>query len=293
MKMILNVSMFEILFLVLTIPISLLFVGIKRKLIARMQNRIGPPVWQPFYDVIKLFEKKESDSGAKENIIFRTMPFIYLLITFSLFLFLPFPVIGFQLDFIFFIYIFILGGALYILLGIASNSPYGYIGSMRDMVLMFCYEIIFAIVIFTFVMFTDIQTLAEFNERWLILNLPIASACLFIIALVETRITPFDTVEAHTEIIGSVETEFSGRSLAFFEISSGLRLAFFVFLITLLFFGFKDLLTFSITSLIMLFVLTFTQATTCRYRLDQTLNILIIVLFFAVVELIRINFIVW
>ena len=291
--MVLNISMFELLFLVLTVPIGLLFVGIKRKLIARMQNRIGPPIWQPFYDVIKLFEKKESDSGAKENVIFRIMPLIYLITTLSLFLFLPFSMISFHLDFILFIYIFILGGALYILLGIASNSPYGYLGSMRDMILMLCYEIIFAIVIFTFVVFTDIQSLTEFNESWMLLRLPIASACLFIIALVETRITPFDTVEAHTEIIGGVETEFSGRSLAFFEISSGLRLAFFVFLTTLLFFGFKDLLTFSIVSLIMLFVLTFTQATTCRYRMDQTLKILIIVLFFAVVELIRINFIVW
>ncbi len=291
--MILNISMFEFLFLVLAIPISLLFVGIKRKLMARMQNRIGPPIRQPFYDIIKLFEKKESNSGAKENIIFRTMPLIYLITTFSLFFFLPFSIISFHLDFILFIYIFILGGALYILLGITSNSPYGYFGSMRDMTLMLCYEIIFAIVIFTFVVFADIQSLVEFNESWMLLKLPIASACLFIIALVETRITPFDTVEAHTEIIGSVETEFSGRSLAFFEISNGLRLAFFVFLTSLLFFGFEDLLTFSIVSLVMLFVLTFTQATTCRYRLDQTLKILIIVLFFAVFELIRINFIVW
>lgn len=291
--MILNVSMFEFLFLILTIPIGLLFVGIKRKLIARMQNRIGPPIWQPFYDVVKLFEKGESDSKASENVIFQTMPLIYLITTFSLFLFLPFPMISFHLDFILFIYILILGGALYILLGIASNSPYGYIGSMRDMTLMLCYEIIFAIVIFTFVVFAGIQSLADFNESWMLLKLPIASICLFIIALVETRITPFDTVEAHTEIIGSVETEFSGRSLAFFEISNGLRLAFFVFLTTLLFFGFKDLLMFSIVSLIMLFVLTFTQATTCRYRMDQTLNILIVVLFFAVIELIRINFIVW
>ena len=291
--MILNISILEFLFLILAIPIGLLFIGIKRKLIARMQNRIGPPIWQPFYDIIKLLEKNESDSAAKENVIFRNMPLIYLITTFSLFLFLPFPVISFHLDFILFIYIFILGGALYILLGVVSNSPYGYFGSMRDMTLMLCYEIIFAIVIFTFVIFTDIQSLADFNGSWLLLKLPIASACLFIIALIETRITPFDTVEAHTEIIGSVETEFSGKSLALFEISTGLRLAFFVFLMNLLFFGFKDLLTFSVISLIMLFLLTFCQATTCRYRLDQTINILIIVLFFAVIELIRINSIVW
>jgi len=291
--MILNISMFNLLFLVLVIPISFLLEGIRRKLMARMQNRIGPPIWQPFYDVIKLFEKGESDSSANENIIFRAVPLLYFIITFSLFLFIPFPIVSFHLDFILFIYIFILSGALYIILGVVSNSPYGYIGSMRDISLMLCYEIVFAIVIFTFVTFTNIQSLADFNEMWMILKLPIASACLFMITLVETRITPYDTVEAYTEIIGSAETEFSGKGLAFFEISKNLKLAFFVFLTTLLFFGFKDLITFSIFSLIMLFVLVFTEATTCRYRMDQTLNILIIVLFFAILELIRINFMTW
>jgi formate hydrogenlyase subunit 4 len=285
--------MFNLLFLVLVIPVSFVLEGIRRKLMARMQNRIGPPIWQPFYDVIKLFEKGESDSSANENIIFRIMPLIYFITTFSLFLFVPFSLINFPLDFILFIYIFILSGALYIMLGVVSNSPYGYIGSMRDISLMLCYEIIFAIIIFTFVTFTRIRSLADFNSEWMILKLPIASICLFIITLVETRITPYDTVEAYTEIIGSAETEFSGKGLAFFEISKNLKLAFFVFLTTLLFFGFKDLITFSIISLIMLFALTFIEATTCRYRMDQTLNVLIIVLFFAILELIRINFIVW
>lgn len=291
--MILNISIFNFLFLILVIPISFLLEGIRRKLIARMQNRIGPPIWQPFYDIIKLFEKDKSDSSANENIIFRTMPLVYFITTFSLFLFIPFPLINFHLDFILFIYIFVLSGALYIMLGVVSNSPYGYIGSMRDISLMLCYEIIFAIVIFTFVNFTKIQSLADFNEKWMILKLPIASACLFMIGLVETRITPYDTIEAYTEIIGSAETEFSGKGLAFFEISKNLKLVFFVFLTTLLFFGFKNLITFSIISLIILFVLTFIEASTCRYRLDQTLNILIIVLFFAILEFIRINFIKW
>jgi len=115
--MILDVSMFKLMFLVLVIPISLLFEGIKRKLLARMQNRIGPPIWQPFYDVIKLFEKHESDSKASENVFFNITPFLYLVTTFALFFFIPFPIIGFQFDFIIFVYILILSGALYVLSG--------------------------------------------------------------------------------------------------------------------------------------------------------------------------------
>ncbi len=291
--MILDVNMLNVVLLIFVIPISLLFEGLRRKLMARMQNRIGPPVWQPFYDVMKLLQKGGTDSRANENIFFRITPLLYLLTTFALFLFVPFPIISFPFDFILFIYILILGGALYILSGFASNSPYGSIGSMRETTLMICYEIIFAIVIITFVLYTNIESLMSFNQNFLFLKLPLASLCLFIVGLVEMRITPFDTVEAPTEIIGSVETEYSGRGLALLEISKALKFTFFIFLITMLFFGFKDILIFSIVSLIMLFIFTFLQATTCRYRLDQTFNLLIFVLLLAVIELIRINYLVW
>jgi formate hydrogenlyase subunit 4 len=291
--MILDVSIYKLLFLILAVPISLFFEGVRRKLLARMQNRIGPPVWQPFYDVLKLIEKGESNSKASESIFFRTIPILYFVTTFALFLFVPFPIISFRFDFIMFIYVLILSSAFYVLVGVASNSPFGLFGSMRETVLMLCYEIILAITILTFVLFANVQSLADFDETFMLLRLPIASACLFIIALLVSRMTPFDTVEAPTEIVGSVETEYSGKDLALLEISKNLKFTFFIFLTTMLFFGFQDSLYFFITSLGMLFVFTFTQATTCRYRMDQVFRILIIVLFFAVVEMIRINYIVW
>ncbi|KYK35656.1 MAG: hypothetical protein AYK18_02725 [Theionarchaea archaeon DG-70] len=291
--MILNVSMLNALLLIFAIPISLLFEGMRRKLMARIQNRIGPPIWQPFYDVLKLWEKGESDSKANENVFFRITPILYLVTTFALFFFVPYPIIGFNVDFILFIYVLILSGGLYILSGFASNSPYGSIGSMRETILMVCYEIIFAIVIITFVLYTNIESLLFFNQTFLLLKLPLASLSLFIVALIEMRITPFDTVEAQTEIIGSVETEYSGRSLALLELSKILKFTFFIFLINMLFFGFKDILIFFGISLVMLFLFTFLQATTCRYRLDQTFKLLIFVLLLAVIELIRINYLVW
>ncbi len=285
--------MLKIMLLIFVIPISLLFEGIRRKLMARMQNRIGPPVWQPFYDIIKLWGKEESDSKASENIFFRITPILYLITTFALFLFIPFPIISFPFDFILFIYILILSGALYILSGFASNSPYGSIGSMRETILMICYEIIFAVGIITFVLYTNIESLIYLNQTLLFLKLPLVSLSLIIVALTEMRITPLDTVEAQTEIMGSVETEFSGRGLALLEISKDLKFVFFIFLINILFFGFKDVLIFSLISLIMLFIFTFLQATTCRYRLDQIFNLLVFILLLAVIELIRINYFVW
>ena len=291
--MVLDVSIFKVLFLILIIPISLIFEGLRRKFTARMQNRIGPPIWQPILDVIKLFGKQKRDSKAEENIFFRITTFLYLLTTFILFLFIPFPLISFPFDFILFIYITILSSGFYVLLGPAANSPYGLLGCMRDIILMVCYEIIFVIALFSFIVYSNVQSLAYFNQTFAFWRLPLASICLTVVALVEMKITPFDSPEAQTEIMGGIETEYSGRNLAFLELSKYLKFTFFIFLTTLLFFGIKDIIIFFVISFVMLFLFTLCQVTTCRYRLDQTLRILIFVLLLAVIEFIRIKFIVW
>ena len=275
------------------LPLSLLAEGIRRKLIARMQNRIGPPIIQPFYDIMKLWQKRRSDSLAGNNPLFQLIPFLYFLATFSLFLFLPFHIIHFEYDFILFIYVLVLSGALYVIAGFASNSPLGTLGSMRDLTLMVCYEAILTISLFTFFVVADTTSLVNFNEKWMVLRLPIASLCLFVTALVEMRITPFDTVEAETEVMGSVETEYSGRSLAFLELSKYLKLVFFAFLTTTFFVGTSNAIIFLLISLIMLFLFAFSQATTCRYRMDQTFSLLMVFLALAVMEFIRIKYIIW
>ena len=96
---------YEWLFLLAVPFISLFFEGFRRKLVARAQNRIGPPVWQPIYDVVKLWKKKPSTSRGYTNIFFVISPILYVVSTFALFLFIPFSFIAFQYDFILLIYI--------------------------------------------------------------------------------------------------------------------------------------------------------------------------------------------
>ena len=274
------------------ISLALLVDGIFRKLLARTQNRIGPPITQSFYDIIKLFGKKRSDSKGYKNILFKTIPFLYFISTCSLFLFVL-GIAKFEFDFIMLIYMIILSSALYILLGLVSNSPFGAFGSMRDMLLMICYEIIMTISLFSFIIYSDVLTLSEMNESWLILKLPIASLCLFVVALVETRITPFDTAEAEAEIMGSIETEYSGGNLGFIGLSRQLRFLFFVILLTRLLFNPSEILSFILFSVLIFFVLLFNEATTARYKADQTFSLLIIILILSVIEFIRLYFVVW
>ncbi len=278
--------------MLIILPIALLVDGIFRKMLARMQNRMGPSILQPFYDVIKLFKKEDSDSRGYKSLFFRIIPFLHFISTYSLFLFIL-GIIHFQFDFILFVYIIILSSALYILMGLVSNSPFGVFGSMRDMLLMICYEVGLVVVLFTFFVYVDVLSLEQLKQNWLVLKLPLGSLCLVIITLVETRITPFDTAEAEPEIMGSVETEYSGKGLGFIELSRQLKFLFFILLLVRFLFNPTSPLTFVLLFILTFFILLFSEATSARYRTDQTFNWLIIVLMIAVAEFIRIHFVVW
>jgi ech hydrogenase subunit B len=279
--MVLEESIYKLLFIILIIPISLLFEGIRRKLTARMQNRIGPNVFQPFHDVIKLFQKNKTKSDNKILLIILSF---YLLTNFALFFFLP--SLGF--NFVFFVCTFIISIVLYILSGIISNPFYRNFGAVRDIDFMLFSGIIFSITLFTYLSFD-----LFLSDSFLLFKLPLASFCLFIIALLETKTKPFVATVERTEVTTDAETTLNGKNLALMKISKSLRMTFFTFLITSLFFGVYGFLPFFIISLFILFTFVFIQTITSSYRFEQIRNFLIIILFLSIVELIRINFIKW
>ncbi|MFQ6020401.1 MAG: respiratory chain complex I subunit 1 family protein [Candidatus Aenigmatarchaeota archaeon] len=273
--------MYEIIFFILIPFIALLYEGLQRKLNARLQNRIGPPILQPFYDIKKLFSKKSYKS--QNDPFFKIAPFLYFVTIYSLFLFIPFSLIQFEYDFVFLIYLTILASAFYVLSGLSSDNPFGIIGSMREMTLMIVYEITIAIIIFNFIMTAGVLSLANFQSTLMFLVLPISSIALAAIFFVELHITPFDTSEAPPEIISGAPTEYSGNRLAFMEMAKYMKRLFFVFLMPLLLFG-RDILIIFLFSLIFLFVYTLIQVITPRYRLDQAFKVYFVIMFFVLLE---------
>jgi len=162
--------MYEIIFFLLVPFIAMLYEGLHRKINARLQNRIGPPIIQPFYDIKKLFQKKKLKS--QNDPFFNYSPFFYFLSTYALFLFIPFSIIAFNFDFVVLVYITILSSAFYVLAGLSSDNPFGIVGSMREMILMIAYEIALVIVIFNFMIKGGVFSLANFNSTFLLLVPP-------------------------------------------------------------------------------------------------------------------------
>jgi NADH-quinone oxidoreductase subunit H len=178
-------------------------------------------------------------------------------------------------------------------MGLASNNPYAIIGSMRELILMLSYEMVLTVALITIFVFNNILSVAQFDSFLLFWKLPIAAICFFSVACLELRITPYDTIEASTEILESVKSEYSGRGLAFIELGKALKFTFFAILTVFLFIGNFNLLLFFVLSVLMVIIFSFTQASTCRYRLDQTSKIFIFILILALVEFIRIKYIIW
>lgn len=289
----LELSIASIVFLLLVTPFALLMEGIRRKSVARMQNRIGPPIWQPVYDVLKLFKKGTSDTLAQENPFFKVVPVLTFLAGLALFLFMPFNIVSFKHDFIFLIYLLVLESALFVLAGFASNNPYSTIASMRELILMVSYEMIFAIVILTVFIFEGVLTVSQLNSLFLFWKLPIAFICFIALVAVEIRISPYDTVDAPTEVLESVRTEYSGKGLAFLKMADALKLTFFAVLILYFFIGSLNPFVLIALTPIAVIIFSFIQATTGRYRVDQTFKRLTFFLILALVEIVRIKFIVW
>jgi len=279
--------MYEIIFFILVPFIALLYEGLLRKLNARFQNRIGPPIVQPFYDIIKLFKKKPFKT--QNDPFYKYAPFLYFISIYALFLFIPFSLISFQYDFVLLLYLTILASAFYVLAGLSSDNPFGIVGSMREMILMIVYEITLVIAIFNFIIRAGVLSFADFQSCLMLFFLPISSIGLAIISLVEVHITPFDTTEAPTEIMSGSRTEYSGRNLAFMNLSLFMKRLFFIFLIPLLLFG-RDLTVLIPLSIVFLFLYTLCQVTTPRYRVDQAFKAYFYVMIFVLIEFVLISF---
>ncbi len=225
---------------IFVISISLLISGIDRKLVARMQRRIGPPILQPFYDILKLIGKEviiPKDSNKK---IFIIMPIIGLVSVCIIPLLIPIfnnIYISFNGDIIFIIYLITLSVISLIVCGINSSSTFGSIGASREAVLLLSLELPMVISILSVCIFSG--QILEINNNFLINNISLAQvdqgSFIFTLKLIpaalaflmiipgETGVIPFDIAEGETEICEGPLAEYSGKYLAVLKLTQSIK----------------------------------------------------------------------
>ena len=199
-----------------------------RKIYARLQNRIGPPWFQPFADFIKLCAKEDIIPEEADPVMFRLMPVFALASVVTAFFYIPLwgtqALFSFNGDLIVVIYLLTIPTLTFFLAGWHSTSLFSMIGATRTLTQLFAYEVPLFMAILAPALLAGTWSLSEmavFYDRH-----P-AYAAFNIIGLLVALIAlqgklervPFDIPEAETEIVGGTFTEYGGRFLALFRMA--------------------------------------------------------------------------
>ncbi len=192
-----------------------LLAGWDRRISARMQSRRGPPIAQPFYDVMKLWQK-QNQANCPSQIYY--VLFFLALVIFTGGLFFA------GADLLLVIFALTTGSIFFVLGAYKASSPFSFVGAERELVQMMAYEpmvLLTAIGMYMVTKTFNVNGIAG-NHGMLVLALP-GIFLGFIFALeIKFRKSPFDlscSHHAHQELVRGITTEFSGRTLAMIEVA--------------------------------------------------------------------------
>jgi len=207
--------------IIMTTPfIGGILVGIDRKLTARMQERMGPPLFQPFFDVLKLWGKTPLIASQLQPIL----AFGYL--GFAL---VSAGLVAFRQDLLLILFVTAIADICLTVAAFNAKSPYSYLGGRREFLSMLSYEPVLLLAYIAIFLVTGSFTIKGIYSygKPLLLAIPAALVALQIVLLVEMKKSPFDVSgsgHAHQELVRGVYTEFSGYTMALVEIGHWVKI---------------------------------------------------------------------
>jgi len=210
-----QIIMFVVLYLLLAPIVGGLLAGVDRIISARMQGRVGPPLLQPFYDVLKLREKEDITVNRFQD--FYVLCFaIFVVITGCLFF------AGENLLLI--IFALTLACVFLIIAAYSSNSPYAQIGAERELLQIMAYEPMVLLMAVGFYLHTGsfkVSDIVAYEEMSFLPLIGLFAGYVYILTI-KLRKSPFDlstSHHGHQELVKGLTTEISGKSLALIEIA--------------------------------------------------------------------------
>lgn len=208
--------------------IGALLRGIDRKLTARLQSRVGPPIFQPIYDIIKLLRK--------EPIVLNRVQVIYVVLHLA-FMMLATVLLITKQDSLIILFVLAFSTLSLVLGGMSVRSPYSRIGSQREIVMMVAYEPILILMIVGFYLLTGSFQISQWiavsvsSGTPMLFGLPLLFLAYVMVVIVKFQKSPFDLAtshHAHQEIVKGLTLEYSGPYLALIEIVHCYETAFFL-----------------------------------------------------------------
>jgi Formate hydrogenlyase subunit 4 len=260
-----------------------------RKITARLQWRVGPPWYQNFMDIAKLFLKETLIPNGAAKIIFLTMPLFAIagatLASTIIMVVNQTPGATFIGDLIVVVYLLIIPPLALMLGGFASGNPLASLGGSREMKLMLSYELPFLLALVVPIAKAGYAIKLGGIITYQAVHGPvffsISGVLSFIVMLLciqaKLGFVPFDMAEAETEIVSGTCIEYSGPALACLKIVKAiLTFALPVLLITLYFGGIKftaaGILAGILQYAVILLLIVIIKNTSPRVRIDQAVR---------------------
>jgi NADH-quinone oxidoreductase subunit H len=298
--------------------ITLGLIWILRKVVARIQDRVGPNrvggrygLLQTVADAMKLLTKEDITPASADKLAFNLAPLVIVIAALLMWAVIPFApgVIGTDINVAVFYVLAVSSVSVVSLLlaGWGSNNKYALLGAFRAVAQLVSYEVpmVMALIIPVLLAGTmSTQGIVEAQSVWYVLVVPLSALIFLISALAELGQTPFDLLEADSEIVAGYHIEYSGMKFAMFFLAEFINALFMGALFTTIYLGgwrgpgaeefpLLGLVYFLLKTFAMYFIFVWIRGTLPRVRIDQLLDFnwkflvpitLILILVVAVVQ---------
>jgi len=281
-----------LLLIVWGIVVVLAFTYMERKVIARVGDRIGPNragplgIFQAFADAIKMLTKEDVTPTNADRALFLAAPIVIIIPAVLLYAVLPFGrgMVGVDLS-IAVVFVVAMGGIpilTMLMAGWASNNKYALLGGFRTVAQLISYEVPMVVALLTVVLLAGTMSTVGIVEAQatfpFALVTPVAFVVYMLAGLAELNRTPFDLLEADSEIVAGYFIEYSGMKFAMFFLAEYINLFMVAGMITTLFLAgwqwpiLPSWLWFLIKVIVVIFLMMWIRSTIPRFRIDQMLG---------------------
>ena len=209
-----------------------LYTWFERRAIGRFQSRLGPNRWgpygllQPFADVIKLILKEDLIPADADRPVYNAAPVALLLPTLLVLVVVPFGENSFMgrlnIGILFVVGITSMTTVAIFMGGWASRNKYAMLGAMRGVAMLISYEVPMAIAITGVLLVSGTMAMSgivESQDVPFLLVQPLGFLVFLAASVAEMSRTPFDQIEAESELGAGYHTEYSGAKFAVFQLA--------------------------------------------------------------------------
>ena len=216
--------------------VTIFLIWAERKLLGRVQDRLGPNrlgpfgIFQRFADMAKIFTKEFITPIGADIVPYNMAPIMVVMAVLSLWAVIPLGVTVYGVDInVGVLYIVAIGsiGTLGIILaGWGSNNKYALLGAYRAVAQMLSYEVPTVVSLLIPVMLSGSMSMVDIVESqdvWYIFMAPVPAFIFFVSSIAEVGRSPFDVLEADSELVAGYNIEYSGLKFGFFFVGDFLH----------------------------------------------------------------------